>query len=132
MKTKDELDALKQECEAMSNKLKELSDEELKVVSGGKNYDSRTIGGNYFYNHVSQTDGVIGECYYVTEDGSNNWFYGRLVRKYTEKEWFWTYHWNGFTLLTDNGAQAHGGRDVCGDSYTMYKSMMPFVDDIVK
>lgn len=72
MKTQEELKELKEECEELNNKLKELTDEELKAVVGGTNYDSRTIGSHYFYNHVSKTDGVIGECYYVTEDGKSN------------------------------------------------------------
>ena len=35
MKTKDELNQLKKEYEALNNKLKELSEDELKEVSGG-------------------------------------------------------------------------------------------------
>ena len=35
MKTKEELKALKEEVEALSAKLRELSEEELKQVSGG-------------------------------------------------------------------------------------------------
>ena len=35
MKTKEELNALKEEVEALNNKLAELSDEELQQVAGG-------------------------------------------------------------------------------------------------
>ena len=35
MKTKEELDALKEEIETLSKKLEELTEEELKEVSGG-------------------------------------------------------------------------------------------------
>lgn len=34
-KTQEELEQLKLEYESLSNKLKELSDEELKIVTGG-------------------------------------------------------------------------------------------------
>ena len=34
-KTKEELDQLKQECESLASKLKELTDDELKQVTGG-------------------------------------------------------------------------------------------------
>ena len=34
-KTKEELDQLKQECETLTNKLKELTEEELQQVVGG-------------------------------------------------------------------------------------------------
>lgn len=123
MKTAEELNELKQEHA-------ELTDEELKAVAGGKGNDSRIIGNRCFIGHVSQTDGVIGECYYVTEDGGNSWFYGRLTSRYNEKYWFWTYHWNSFYLITDNGAPAGGSRDVRGDAYTMYTKMLPY--EIVK
>lgn len=49
MKTKDELNALKKEVEAMDKKLSELNDDELKIVIGGlrnlpqKNPDERYI-----------------------------------------------------------------------------------------
>ena len=38
-KTKEELDQIKQECEALVSKLKELTDDELKLVTGGKLID---------------------------------------------------------------------------------------------
>ena len=37
MKTKEELNALKEEVEALSRKLRELTEEELAQVSGGEN-----------------------------------------------------------------------------------------------
>ena len=35
-KTKEELEQLKSECETLNNKLRELSEEELNVVTGGE------------------------------------------------------------------------------------------------
>lgn len=35
MKTQEELDQLKKECETMNNKLKQLSEDELKLIIGG-------------------------------------------------------------------------------------------------
>lgn len=47
MKTKEELNKLKEEVETLSKKLAELNEEELKVVAGGK----ITGGGGFpFYN----------------------------------------------------------------------------------
>lgn len=37
MKTKEELNALKLECEKMDSKLRELSEDELDLVTGGQN-----------------------------------------------------------------------------------------------
>ena len=39
MKTKEELNELKQNCIELSNKLKELTDDELKLVTGGFDLD---------------------------------------------------------------------------------------------
>ena len=55
MKTKEELNALREEVEALSKKLAELSEEELKEVAGGlapgrrywgKKLDSRSFNGS--------------------------------------------------------------------------------------
>ena len=39
MKTKEELNALKEEVEALNKKLAELTEEELAQVTGGQQYD---------------------------------------------------------------------------------------------
>ena len=46
-KTKKELEQLKSECETLSNKLKELSEEELKMVTGGKDVVKLGLSLNY-------------------------------------------------------------------------------------
>ena len=43
-KTKEELDQLKQECESLVSKLKELTDDELKQVTGGVGVDLHVTG----------------------------------------------------------------------------------------
>ena len=50
MKTKEELNALKEEVEALSKKLAELSEDELKQVSGGLEFEpvkEDTLKGKY-------------------------------------------------------------------------------------
>ena len=39
MKTKEELNALKEEYQSLTTKLRELTDDELKIVTGGVNFD---------------------------------------------------------------------------------------------
>ena len=39
MKTKEELNALKEEVDTLNKKLAELTEEELKMVSGGRDYN---------------------------------------------------------------------------------------------
>ena len=47
MKTKEELNALKQEVEAMNSRLRDLTDEELAQVAGGSDMEDRVIRGDY-------------------------------------------------------------------------------------
>ena len=45
MKTKEELNAIKEEVESLNKKLAELSEEELKMVAGGENKPSNESSG---------------------------------------------------------------------------------------
>ena len=47
MKTKEELNALKEEFEALNRKLAELTEDELKLVSGGTGSADWEDGGSY-------------------------------------------------------------------------------------
>ena len=51
MKTQEELKALKEEYESLSKKLAELSDEELKLITGGEN-----IYEKHFYDNEVDKD----------------------------------------------------------------------------
>ena len=58
MKTKEELNALKEEVETVGRKLHELTDEELAQVSGG---DSKKCDGcEYNSNGACRTYGMMG------------------------------------------------------------------------
>ena len=59
MKTKEELNALKEEVETLNNKLKELTDDELKEVTGGTN-----VGWDWLYESTIddyQSDTGLGD-----------------------------------------------------------------------
>ena len=43
MKTKKELDAIKEEVETLNKKLAELNDEEMAYISGGSNYEEPNV-----------------------------------------------------------------------------------------
>ena len=58
MKTKEELNALKEEVEAVNKKLAELTEEELEQVSGGIDFNLlRTLMGIIFEPPASMTGG---------------------------------------------------------------------------
>ena len=77
MKTKEELNALKEEVEAVSRKLHELTDEELAQVAGGGNSPCMVIGP--YWGDALRTDGPYSDlCYqsgvtaeYVATPGTN-------------------------------------------------------------
>ena len=88
MKTKEELNALKEECEALATKLKELTEDELKEVSSGfpplaKSFIglvNSAIGGNQFIGNARVYNGVVitePDCkYYAFYESTNPETYG--------------------------------------------------------
>ena len=52
-KTKEELDQLKQECESLASKLKELNDDELKQVTGGLNPELQGSNTKVVYSYMN-------------------------------------------------------------------------------
>ncbi|MBQ0036051.1 MAG: hypothetical protein KBT35_03925 [Firmicutes bacterium] len=64
MKTKEELNELKQELETFGNKLQELSDEELSLVTGG-------VAPRWQW-----ALGIIGDMPLVASDASSTAIYG--------------------------------------------------------
>ena len=76
MKTKEELNAIKEEVETLNKKLAELSEEELKQVTGGTQnpYD------NYFSkDSVSDPDTIYENHIYTkeTEEEAKRKFFGK-------------------------------------------------------
>ena len=62
MKTKEELNALKEEVETLNKKLAELTEDELKLVTGGIDlrkdlYENIIIGGS-----AGEQNGILGEA----------------------------------------------------------------------
>ena len=61
MKTKEELNALKEEVETLNRKLHELTDEELEQVSGGGS-NNRCDGCEYNSNGACRSYMTMTEC----------------------------------------------------------------------
>ena len=64
-KTQEELNQLKVEYETLNNKLKELSDDELKLVTGGS--DNKEVGYNQYpcsnFSERYSGDYICGNCW---------------------------------------------------------------------
>lgn len=80
-KTKEELDALKQECLSLNEKLKELSEDELKEISGGQYHD------NVYWEKESQASYLfnIGQEVEV----HSGWLFGTVRCKITDRRIVW-------------------------------------------
>lgn len=70
-KTNDELNKLKQECEALNNKLKELNEEELEMVTGGKSPILTIQGGLLTGQIVQMVTGIELTKAVLSESGGN-------------------------------------------------------------
>lgn len=124
-KTKEELEQLRQRCIKLSNEIKELNDDELNIVSGGKDgRATRTINGITFSGHVRKYDGQINHMYYVTVDNDDIWYYGKLVSSYEEDVvFFWSERVHTFEIEIENGTPCYiKRRQFSGDKVTMYTS----------
>ena len=65
MKTKEELDTLKEEVETLNKKLRELTEEELAQVTGGQYYPGTTYGDGITYGSGVTYDNTYPPDYYT-------------------------------------------------------------------
>ena len=63
MKSKEELNVIKAEAEALKNKLVELSDDELQQVTGGNTFDGQTKVGKGADDPLSFMWGFFGKIF---------------------------------------------------------------------
>ena len=75
MKSKDELNALKEEVETLNKKFAELNEDELTQITGGVQLFNATTGGGQLFNVTVKADGVVkasgtidGQAYAGTSD----------------------------------------------------------------
>lgn len=62
--------------------MRELDENQLESVAGGVDL----CGGHSFWDHVGKYDGVVGQKYYITEDGGDRWAYGTMVKTYEQEQ----------------------------------------------
>lgn len=109
-------DEMKKDIILEENKNQMLKDEELEEVAGGV-----TINGHNFTGHVTKYKGVIGRAYYVTFDGTDDWWAGRLKKSYEEHYILWTT--KRMHVFMRNPVDSFYDEKVCGDDVTLYTTM---------
>ena len=119
MKTKEELNQLKTEYVKLNEKLKELSNDELKQVIGGSMY---IVDGQGEEHLVDKYNGVIGHSYTFRSD--HYAFTGILLDSYEKKNWLFgttRYH----KVQVERGCldefQVGAIVDINGDKFKMYE-----------
>lgn len=125
-KTKEELNQIKAECETLVEKLKELSDEELNMVTGGSTIedapDELSCGKWKFVGFVGKyADSHIGEKLYLVSHDKDEYYYGRLLDSFEAESTFWTERTQVILCEEHNGAVFKGYVEVSGDDYWLYR-----------
>ena len=64
MKTKEELNALKEEVETVNKKLHKLTDDDLEQVSGGQNDQIVCFGGISYFSHTVEKNDTLPRLAY--------------------------------------------------------------------
>lgn len=125
-KTKEELDALKNELESLNARVRELNEDELKAVTGGSGgEETRKIGGYNFSGHVPADNVVVGRDYYFTVDGNDNWYRGTVIEIKEESHYlFWTKRLYLIRLTDTNGYGASGTWQLASTDVTAYTNMV--------
>ena len=86
MKTAEELNALKEEVEALNKKLAELTEEEIAQVAGGAGYGSEFRCPNCWMDLIWDHNDCTGKYGYFICPNCGEWTYDRVNHKY-EKGW---------------------------------------------
>lgn len=99
-----------------------IEDAKLEMVSGGG--DVR-IGNCIFSGFVGKYNAVPGTHYYVVwNDGSNDWWYGKMLDTYEGNMTFYTLRTHRFHITMINGKPAdYPKAKIMGDKVSLYTTM---------
>lgn len=126
MKTQKELHQLKSEYESLTAKLRELSDDELCLVSGGSTKedapDDLSCGSWSFSGFVGKyAESHIGEKLYLVSHSGKEYYYGRLLDSFEAESTLWTERTQVINCEEHNGVKFSGFVEVSGDDYWLYR-----------
>ena len=130
MKTKEELAELKRKYEALNEKMKELTEEELKEVAGGSGgQPSITIRPYLLTGHVGMYNAVPGQSYYIVIDDSGFMIpyfgHGKLIRTYEEPDsflfWDYTHRVHELSIDFQNNDKFSNYGKVTSEGYRKYR-----------
>lgn len=99
-----------------------IDDQKLdKVVGGSGGESTRKIGKYTFTGHVGKYDGIVGNLYFITEDGNDRWWMGVLLKSWEESHaWFFTKRMHRFSVMLSSGSPYNDYIDFEGDRVTLY------------
>ena len=125
-KTQEELNTIKKEAEAMNKKITELTEDEIKVVTGGsttENAPNELSCGSYtFVGFIGKyAESHIGEKLYLVSHSGAEYYYGRLLDSFEAESTFWTERTHVINCEEHNGTKYNGYVEVSGDDYWLYR-----------
>lgn len=102
----------------------QLEDKKLDNVLGGDNVTATRSGkdGSYhFSGHVTKYKGIVGNRYFFTKDGGEEWYMGVLIKSYEESNYlFWTKRMHCVSVILSRGYPKSDTVTICGDDWTMF------------
>ena len=106
----------------MSNN--KLNDKDLQIVSAGGaggGTPTRKIGKYVFSGHVGKYNAKVNTLYFITEDGSEQWWMGVLLKTWEESKFiFFTKRMHRFNIMLYCGSPHDTYADFDGDRVTLY------------
>ena len=107
------------ESNKMSNK---INDNKLDEVTGGSGGEAtRKIGKYTFTGHVGKYNATVGNVYFITEDGTDQWWMGVLLKTWEDKYClFFTKRKHRFNVMLYCGNPHFYDIDFEGDHVTLY------------
>ena len=110
----------------MDLKLKELTDDEIKEVTGGsttENAPDELYCGDYIFSGFigKYADSHIGEKLYLVSHSGKEYYYGRLLDTFEAESTFWTERTHVIMCTEHNGSKFNGYVEVSGDDYWLYR-----------
>lgn len=105
---------------------KELSDEEIKQVSGGsttENAPKEFSCGNWMFSGFvgKYAEGHIGEKLYLVSHDGDEYYFGLLLDSFEAESTFWTERTHVIRCEEHNGMKYSGYVEVSGDDYWLYR-----------
>ncbi len=126
MKTKEELEKLKEGYESLKSELRTLNDEELSQVTGGSTEEDAPeefdCGKWVFRGHITKyAEAYRNQMLYLVSHDGDEYYYGLLIDSFEAERTLWTLRKHDMQCEEHNGVRFIGWIEVSGDDFYLYR-----------